>query len=74
MDLNKLSERKDNIARSTLSNFLCYKLQISTINIKAMIGFSDVQELVSFFKIFAFRKGHLRETKKRCSRSNTILR
>ena len=47
---------------------------ISTINIKAMIGFSDVQELVSFFKIFALRKGHLRETKKRCSGSNTILR
>ena len=28
-----------------------------------MIGFSDVQELVSFFKIFAMRKGPLRETK-----------
>ena len=51
-------------------------LQITNLydNIKAMIGFSDVQELVSFFKIFALRKGHLRETKKRCSRSNTILR
>ena len=49
-------------------------LQISTINIKAMIGFSDVQELVSFFKILALRKGPLRETIKRCSRSNTILR
>ena len=49
-------------------------LQISTINIKAMIGFSDVQELVSFFKFFALRKGHLLETKKRCSGSNTILR
>ena len=39
-----------------------------------MIGFSDVQELVSLFKIFALRKGHLRETKKRCSRSNTTMR
>ena len=29
-----------------------------------MIGFSDVQELVSFFKIFVLRKGPLRETKK----------
>ena len=28
-----------------------------------MIGFPDVQELVSFLKIFALRKGHLRETK-----------
>ena len=50
------------------------QMTISTINIKAMIGFSDVQELVSFFKIFALRKGHLHETKKRCSRANTILR
>ena len=51
--------------------YLCHKLQISTINIKAMIGLSDVQELVSFFKK---KKFPLRETKKRCSRSNTILR
>ena len=29
-----------------------------------MIRFSNVQELASFFKIFALRKGHLRETKK----------
>ena len=29
-----------------------------------MIGISDVQELVSFFKIFALRKGHLREPKR----------
>ena len=29
-----------------------------------MIGFSDVQELVSFFKIFALRKGHWGEAKK----------
>ena len=43
------------------------QITISTINLKAMIGFSDVQELVSFFKIFALRKGHLRETKKKCS-------
>ena len=50
------------------------QITISTINIKAMIGFSDVQELVLIFKIFALRKGLLRETKNRCSRSNTILR
>ena len=51
-------------------------LQITNIynNIKAMMGFSNVQELVPFFKIFALRKGSLRESKKRCSRSNTILR
>ena len=49
------------------------QITISTVNIKAMIGFSDVQELVSFFKIFALRKDPLRETKKRCSRSYTIL-
>ena len=73
MDLKKLFERKDNIARSTLSNFYITNYN-STINIKAMIGFSYVQELVSFFKIFALRKVHLHETKKRCSRSNTILR
>ena len=30
-----------------------------------MIEFSDVQKLVSFFKIFALRKGPLRETKKK---------
>ena len=30
-----------------------------------MIGFSDVQELVSFFKIFALGKSPLRETKKK---------
>ena len=53
---------------------LIFIIQIATINIKAMIGFSDVQELVSFFKIFALRKGPLRETKKRCSDSNAILR
>ena len=29
-----------------------------------MMGFSEVQELVSFLKFFALRKGHLRETKK----------
>ena len=41
-------------------------LQITNLydNIKAMIGFSDVQELVSFFKIFALRKGPLCETKR----------
>ena len=50
MDLKKLFERKDNIARSTLSNFYITNYN-STINIKAMIGFSYVQELVSFFKI-----------------------
>ena len=45
------------------------QITISTINIKAMIGFSDVQEFVSFFKIFTLIKGPLRETKKRCNRS-----
>ena len=50
------------------------QLQIFTINLKEMIGFFNVQELVYFSKNFALRKSHLRETKMRCSDSNAILR
>ena len=60
-------------APSTLSTYLCIKLQISVTNIKRIIGFSNVQELVQFFKIYFLRKSHVSGTRKWCNESNAIL-
>ena len=59
--------------------FLCRNLDykpysINLIHNKEMIGFSNVQELMSFSKIYVFRKRHLRENRKECSDSNIIFR
>ena len=41
---------------------------------KEVIGFSNVQELVSLSKIYVFRKCHLRENRRDCSNLNVIFR
>ena len=60
------------MAPITLSHFLCIKLQISVTNIKRMIGFYNVQELVQFFKNKFEKKKHVSENRKGCSDSNAI--
>ena len=74
MDQKKLYEYKNNIVHSALSNFYVSNYKISMIHIKIMIGFSNVQELVSFSKIHLSRKHHLRENRRECSDSNVIFR
>ena len=48
--------------------------QITNLHIKEMIGFSNVQELASFSKIYVFRKRHLRENRRGFSDLNAIFR
>ena len=56
--------KKNSIVHSTLSNFYVSNYKISIMHIKEMIGCSNVQELVSFSKIYVFRKSHLRENRR----------
>ena len=50
-----------------------YQIPISATNIKRMIGFSNVQELVQFFKFYFLSKSQARENRKGYSDSNFVI-